>query len=172
MMYVCLSQAVCPSLSTFLSVCLSVCLSIGLPVCRSACLRLSVCLSVCLSDQAQAGCLSVTVGLSDSVCVCVCLQVSVCLSVFLSFSVVCLSVTSFCPSFCLFQTPSHSIGPLWAPATAALWPLFHWHVRGPVRVARGSSCGWHSVLTSDSDRPLTVARYRDRRRLCRIGLRR
>ena len=107
-MYVCLSQAVC--LSTFLSVCMSVCLSIGLPVCRSACLRLSVCLSVCLSDQAQAGCLSVTVGLSDSVCVCVCLQVSVCLSVFLSFSVVCLSVTSFCPSFCLFQTPSHSIG--------------------------------------------------------------
>ena len=46
-----------------------------------------------------------------------------------------------------------------------LWPLFHWHVRGPVRVARGSSCDWHSVLTSESDRPLTVARHRDRRGL-------
>ena len=44
-----------------------------------------------------------------------------------------------------------------------LWPLFHWHVRGPVRVARGSSCDWHSVLTSESDRPLTMARHRDRR---------
>ena len=39
------------------------------------------------------------------------------------------------------------------------------HVRGPVRVARGSSCDWHSVLTSESDRPLTVARHRDRRGL-------
>ena len=172
-MYVCLRLSVC------LPSCLSVCLSACLLVCRSACLPvsgcLSVCLSVCLTRLRRVVCLSRSVcqTLSATVCVSVFKFLSVCLSFkVLSFSVVCLSVTSFCPSFCLFQTPSHSIGLLWAPATAALWPLFHWHVRGPVRVARGSSCGWHSVLTSDSDRPLTVARYRDRRRLCRIGLRR